>query len=408
MTALSIPFLQKDWEKLNRDAISGTLNQVLSGELSGITKASPRSRGGQIVHGMSSFVGFLCTFDVPLATQITLLGKWIKWGFDMSRPSYLKHVKDIIGEEEYLAYQKRAWMCQRFETIRFAKGLIDTEKMDEALVFLQERRVVGSFTNRFGNQIVEIEFEEVLEFIKIYDHRGFFTPKNIRGTVSFQKFQEKQSEYLKAMMSDLGKMGAKDFAAREKEFVKHALNGTGVLQNKKIDVDAIVDKAQKRALSTIRLPEHAVVEEDMGEEPKTSVKATQKHVVERPTPVTKPHAEKSAPVVHSSLYEEVQFNTVKKTPNGKSVQEPFYAFEKLEEALEEPFLSDIKENDLVMTYGLHGKFFAYRKNNEGELVMIDKVSMHPLMQADFDRIRCELKPSEIELILKKYGGTPET
>lgn len=402
MTAFALPMFQKDWDKLNKDAIAGTLDMVLSGELSGIIKSRPRSRAGQIVHGMGNFVGFLCTFDVPLATQITLLGRWVKWGFDMCRPSYLKYVKEIIGEDEYLAYQKRAWMCQRFESIRFAKGLFDTKKEQEAIAFLEEKRVIGEFSNRFGNQIVKVDIEDVLEFIKIYDHRGFFALKNIEGKVSFEKFQEKHNSYLKAMLSDLKKTSPEDFVKREREIIKHGINKTGILQNKHMDIDAVVEKAQKRAISSITPPVNSArtstvvipTKEDI-----TPPIQASKDILASDTIVNEP----KKPITNKVLYEEVCFNTIEKSFNGKTVGEPFWAFKKIEEALESPFLMDIKENDLVLTYGVGGKYFAYRKKSNGEFMMIEKLSMHPMLQADFEKRMDEIKPSEMTLMMQRFN-----
>jgi len=404
MTIPNKPIYLVDWEKLNKEAIAGTLDDVLNGTLSGITKKH-RSRAGQVVHGMANYVGFLCTFDVPLATQITLLGKWVKWGFDISRPSYLKYVKEIIGEDEYLAYQKRAWMCQRFEAVRAAKTMFDLGKNDEAIALLQERRVVGHFTNRFGNQVVEVALDDVLEFIKIYDHRGFFAQKTIKGSISFEKFQERQSTYLKAMLNDLNKTSPADFVKREKEIVHHGIHKTGVLSNKHMDIDAVVEKAQKRAFAGIN---HSSLDETPKSSPEPIVEqkedknlSTHKeaHVQES----VEPEAESIKPRANQALYEEVQFNTIKKAYSGKTVDEPFWAFKNIEEAKKEPHATDIKVNDLVLTYGIGGKYFAYRKDKNGEFVMIEKISMHPLMQSNFNTRLEEITPNEMTLLLRELN-----
>lgn len=406
MTIPNKPFYLVDWEKLNKEAIAGTLDDVLNGTLNGITKKH-RSRAGQVVHGMANYVGFLCTFDVPLATQITLLGKWVKWGFDISRPSYLKYVKEIIGEDEYLSYQKRAWMCQRFEAIRAAKAMFDLEKNDDAIALLQERRVIGNFTNRFGNQTVEVELNDVLEFIKIYDHRGFFAQKTIKGSISFERFQERQSTYLKAMLNDLNKTSPTDFVKREKEIIHHGIHKTGVLSNKHMDIDAVVEKAQKRAFAGINpsVSEEVATELPVAQKEDLEPAATseKKPILKAVNPETATSEAAPKPRANQALYEEVQFNTIKKAYSGKTVDEPFWAFKNIEEAKKEPHATDIKVNDLVLTYGIGGKYFAYRKDKNGEFVMIEKISMHPLMQSNFNTRLEEITPNEMTQLLRKHN-----
>lgn len=388
MTAAVLPSFemeQTSWDKLNKEATRGTLKQLLSGELSAAFN-KPRSRSGQIVFGMSSYIGLLCTYDVPFSTQITLLRRWVRWGFDVTRTTYIRHVREMIGEEEYLSFQKRAWLCQRFERVKEAKNILDISGVEQALKHLAINNVVGEFSHKFGNNSVEVTAEDAFGFMETYERRGFFVAASeVKGMVSYERFKKLSEKYLSQIFGDIGKLNTvESILEREHEFMKHEANGTSVLSGIGINVNAVVNEAKIAASESIKqvLPELE----------KTQV---------QPLPIKETNVKKKPPTIIINDEEYVDNKSSQKVldvvlmaENGKTVAEPYWAFCSMDEA--DGFKEQIKVGDLVIVYGIGGKFHCYRKYPNSEYVLVKKdLSMNQLMQEAHENRRYEIKPRMI-------------
>lgn len=160
-----------------------------------------RSLKRRIVFGMSKYVIFLCANNTPIYAQMELMKKHLMGMFCVSRTAYTTYVKEIIGAEEYLLFQKRLWLCSHMDIVKHAKQLIDAGETIKAIHFLEETKAIEMLSSRSGSHSIAFTLDHILAFIAYYDKMGAFnTVESKNVTLSYEEHKKMYEKCLEGIL----------------------------------------------------------------------------------------------------------------------------------------------------------------------------------------------------------------
>jgi len=239
--------------KKAKQMIAADFSDVSAGKYSIAQTQEPRSTVGKLLHWLSEYIEFLSIYDVPVDTQIQMVRRWMNWRYDMVRMTYIRHLKEILGEEQYELYLRRLWLCKRFKTISDAYVIMQDHGEEEAKRFLIERHIVGSVKNKFGSKEISFSFEDIKAFIRIYQDRGLFKRKANGETFSYEDFKKSHDNFISKVLGEAIRSDALGtLAKKESEHISEILTCPVVKEN----ALEFQEEVKKRAYKSVKALYH--------------------------------------------------------------------------------------------------------------------------------------------------------
>ena len=237
--------LQKQAKKM----IEADMEDVKSGKYSIAFTQEPRSTVGKLMHWLGEYIQFLSIYDVPVDNQIKMIRKWTSWRYDMVRSTYIKHLKDILGEDQYELYLRRIWLCKRYKTI--SDGYVLMEEQGEAAMeqFLIERHIIGNMKNKFGSKTITFTFDDIKAFIRIYQDRGLFRRKANGDTFSYEDFKKTHARFVAGALDSVEREHLGTAAEKERDHVNEVFAKPIVKENA---LEVEIAQAKKRAFKSVK------------------------------------------------------------------------------------------------------------------------------------------------------------
>lgn len=237
-------------QKQAKRMIEADLEAVSSGKYSIAFAQEPRSTVGKLMHWLGEYIQFLSIYDVPVDTQIQMIRKWTSWRYDMVRSTYIKHLKDILGDDQYELYLRRVWLCKRYKTISDAYLMMEEEGEAAMEQFLIERGIIGNMKNKFGSKTITFTFNDIKAFIRIYQDRGLFKRKQNGDTFSYEDFKKTHARFVSnALQSARAEDALAEAAQKERNHVNDVFAQPVVKENA---LEIEVAQAKKRAFRSVK------------------------------------------------------------------------------------------------------------------------------------------------------------